>query len=435
MTETNKKRMSFLVEDDDSDGAADAPESTQDKLEKLKKPVIFTLMAFAFLACMYWLFKPSSEPKDGHKRGINDSVPQATDAGMQSDKQKAYEQALLEKKQQQQKEGLMALSDYWNEQDSSAADTAGEQLAANKEQMENQSGNNALNSYRNIQNELGSFYKDNNSEADELRRQVETLKQELEEKSAPQPYNMDNQLALMEKSYEMASKYFPTGTQQTAGAPKDTNDKRDPKPPAIPMYASKNNAVSILHKEPVDNDQLESWNENRNMRFFTVGSQEKAATAGNSIKACIHETQTVTVDNGVRIRLLQDAAIAGMVIPKGHLLTAIAKFQGNRLQLAITSVEYNGNILPVEITAYDTDGQAGLYVPYSPERSALTEVVANMGTNAGTSVSLSSTPGQQIASDLSRSAVQGMSGYFAKKVRTPKVTLKTGHRLLLVSKK
>jgi hypothetical protein len=39
---------------------------------------------------------------------------------------------------------------------------------------------------------------------------------------------------------------------------------------------------------------------------------------------------------------------------------------------------------------------------------------------------LSSSPGQQIAGDLSRGLVQGISGYFSKKMKTPKVTLKAG---------
>ncbi|ULT39915.1 conjugative transposon protein TraM [Niabella defluvii] len=73
----------------------------------------------------------------------------------------------------------------------------------------------------------------------------------------------------------------------------------------------------------------------------------------------------------MRIRLLEDTKIQGMTISKGNVVTALAKFQANRLQLIVTSIEFQGNILPVEITAYDTDGQAGLYVPFSPERSAL----------------------------------------------------------------
>ena len=58
-----------------------------------------------------------------------------------------------------------------------------------------------------------------------------------------------------------------------------------------------------------------------------------------------------------------------------------------------------------------------------------------MSQTGGTSLMLTQNAGQQIAADLSRGVVQGISGYFSKKVRTPKVSLKAGHQVFLVSKK
>ena len=46
---------------------------------------------------------------------------------------------------------------------------------------------------------------------------------------------------------------------------------------------------------------------------------------------------------------------------------------------------------------------------------------------------ISTDAGAQIASDLGKGVIQGVSGYVAKKMRTVKVTLKAGHRLLLHS--
>jgi len=57
-----------------------------------------------------------------------------------------------------------------------------------------------------------------------------------------------------------------------------------------------------------------------------------------------------------------------------------------------------------------------------------------MSQQSGTSLMLTQSAGQQVAADLSRGVVQGISGYFSKKVRTPKVTLKAGHQVFLVSK-
>ena len=94
-----------------------------------------------------------------------------------------------------------------------------------------------------------------------------------------------------------------------------------------------------------------------------------------------------------------------------------------------------GNILPIELNIYGLDGQQGLAVPYSPERTAMTDMAANMGQTSGSSIMLSTSAGQQIAGDLSRGLVQGVSNYFSKKIKTPKVTLKAGLQVLLVSKK
>ena len=190
-----------------------------------------------------------------------------------------------------------------------------------------------------------------------------------------------------------------------------------------------------MYREPTDSAFIADWNETRNRGFYTAGLTEQVIQPKNSIKACVHDEQTVVGETGVRLRLLESAQTPNRTIPKGTIVTANAKFQTGRLQLKITSIELEGNIIPVDITIYDLDGQQGLYVPYSPEMNALTEMAGNMSQTGGTSVMLTQNAGQQVAADLSRGVVQGISGYFAKKVRTPKVTLKAGYQVFLVSKK
>ena len=43
------------------------------------------------------------------------------------------------------------------------------------------------------------------------------------------------------------------------------------------------------------------------------------------------------------------------------------------MAVTVNSIESGGNILPVELTAYDIDGQAGLFVPNTAERTAMKE--------------------------------------------------------------
>src|SRR5690606_12936672 len=98
-------------------------------------------------------------------------------------------------------------------------------------------------------------------------------------------------------------------------------------------------------------------------------------------------------ESGVRMRLLETAQTPDRSIPVGTVLTANAKFQGGRLQLMITSIEYEGNIIPVDITVYHLDGQQWIYVPYSPEMNALTEIASNMSKTSGTSIMMTHSAG------------------------------------------
>ena len=439
----NKKSVVRVTEGNPAATADVLQDGTQNKMDKLKKPLIFGLMSVVFLGCMYLIFKPSTDKKEIENIGLNDAVPQATGAGMPADKGKAYELEMLERKDQEKRNALTTLSDYWNTD--SSADNENEIPEDNESygggggKNTGKSGNPALSSYRNMQSTLGSFYQNENSETMELRKQLDEMKEKLAEKDVPPVTTVDDQLALMEKSYQMAAKYLPTGTNSTEAVPTKST------PPAtttstqkelfVSFTSSRKNTISALYREPTDSAFLADWNETKNRGFYTAGLAEQVVQPKNSIKACVHDEQMVVGETGVRLRLLESAQTPNRTIPKGTIVTANAKFQGGRLQLKITSIELEGNIIRVDITIYDLDGQQGLYVPYSSEMNALTEMAGNMSQTGGTSVMLTQSAGQQAAADLSRGVVQGISGYFAKKVRTPKVTLKAGHQVFLVTKK
>ncbi|MGK6342508.1 conjugative transposon protein TraM [Chryseobacterium sp. DT-3] len=442
MENNENKRISILVEESDQKSEDLVSGNEKSNLEKLKKPLIYILMGIVFLGCLFLIFKPSAD-KDEHKdSGLNGAVPQATEIGMQSDKQKAYEQAMMDEKNQQKKNVLTSLSDYWNSDSTMQAADPNSGLNGDPTNTPSaksyQAENPALNSYRNAQATLGSFYSSNeNYESNELRKEIAGLKKQLDERDAtPAPLTINDQLQLMEKSYQMASKYLPNNgrEQRTADS---TGIKNTPVKEAFFTAFSpmRSNVVSALYREPTDKEFLENINGERNRGFYTVGVSEQAPKVKNSIKACIHENTTITTDGTVKLRLLESAKTPDFTIPSGSIVTAGAKFNNGRLMLKVSSIEASGNIFPMDINIYDLDGQLGLNVPYSAEMNALTEIASNMSQSSGTSIMMSRSAGQQIAGDLSRGLVQGVSGYFSKKVRTPKVMLKAGHLVFLVSKK
>ena len=120
-----------------------------------------------------------------------------------------------------------------------------------------------------------------------------------------------------------------------------------------------------------------------------------------------------------------------MLIPRNMVITGAARVQGERLGIELTSIEYGGTIIPVELSVFDSDGQEGIFIPGSMEIDAVREIAANMGGSLGSSINISTNAGAQLASDLGRSIIQGTSQYISKKMRTVKVHLKAGYRVLL----
>ena len=55
-----------------------------------------------------------------------------------------------------------------------------------------------------------------------------------------------------------------------------------------------------------------------------------------------------------------------------------------------------------------------------------------MGTQMGSSITITSDAGSQLAADLGRSTIQGASQYISRKMREVKVTLKANYNVLLL---
>ena len=69
----------------------------------------------------------------------------------------------------------------------------------------------------------------------------------------------------------------------------------------------------------------------------------------NTIAACVHGTQTVSDGQALRVRLLEAMAVDDRLIPKGAVLTGGTRIQGERMDVVITNVEYQGTVIPVEL--------------------------------------------------------------------------------------
>ena len=148
--------------------------------------------------------------------------------------------------------------------------------------------------------------------------------------------------------------------------------------------------------------------------------------------AYLQERAALTYDAASRIGI-----VGPLPEPDGDgkivVATGGTRIQGERMDILVETVEYKGTLFPVELEVYDVDGQQGILVPNSMEYDAAREIAAGMGTSMGSRINISTDAGAQIASDVGKGVIQGVSQYVEKKMRAVKITLKAGHRLLLHS--
>ena len=423
---------------------ADKPKLSEEQKQKLKKYAIFALMAIVFAGCMWLIFAPSEDDKAKEQQGMgfNADIPDPKGDGIVGDKMSAYEQ---EQTQQRQKERMQSLQGYAdmlesskNERVSLDLEDEPQQVASKKEKAPI---GNSVSAYQDINRTLGNFYEKpkDDPEKDEMKKKLEELEARLNEKDDKQSA-VDEQLALMEKSYQLAAKYMPQGELNSNNSLKSKIDNygknsssRNGKTKVSPVRQVQKQTVSALAQEISDEDLYRMYDQPRNTGFNTMDATI-GVTDRNTISAVIHDDQKVIDGQTTRLRLTEPLVAGSTLIPENTILTGVAKIQGERLDILISSIEYQGTIIPVEMVTYDTDGQKGIYIPGSLEMNAAKEIVANMGNSVGTSFTMTQSTGAQLASDLSKGAIQGVSAYMQKKIKQVKVTLKSGYRVMLMPK-
>lgn len=407
-------------------------ELTPQQVQQRRKMIVFPLMFLAFAGCMYLIFAPSGKEDVNVESvgGFNADIPLPAEDGIIADKQAAYEQAMMNRKR---KEKIQSLQDFGFTTEEEAGETKPEiDLIPEEEDVQPRraGGASSANAYRDINHQLSTFYETPvvDEEKEDLKRQVAELTDRLQQQQNATP-TADDQMALLEKSYELAARYMNGG--QVAQVPVTGSIER--KPDAVAVQAVRETTVSGLQQPMSDADFIRAYSQPRNYGFNTaVGTGY--AMGKNTVAACIHQDQTLTDGQAVKLRLLEPMQAGNIVVPKNTLVAGTAKVQGERLDILVSSIEYAGNIIPVELAVFDTDGQKGLSVPSSMEQEAFNEAMANIGSGLGTSISFAQSAGQQVAMDVTRGLLQGTSGYLAKKFRTVKVKLKAGYKVMLYAK-
>ena len=391
---------------------------------------------------MYLIFAPTDADKDKEalQSGLNVNIPQATDNKLTDDKQKAYEFSSDEKKNKDRERAIGTLAEMYSSENTNEPDTENSNNSNTTVNNNNESSSHIDRSVREYQaasQAVSNFYEnDYDYEKEQMREELEYLRQELKDMEESQSEE-EKQLELLEKSYQMASKYLPTN-MNTQTSVSDTTNKSHISSTfngqSMEVLPASKPVVSSLIQPMTDEEFTEEYSKERNMSLITP-----PANTDNSQKntfACnVDRTTTIRDNETLQLRLLESVRIDENIIPRNALLTAKSKLSGNRMMLYVTTIELGENIYPVKLTAYDMDGLEGVFIPGSDEMDALKEVGANVGGSVGTSFTFSSSAKDQIISDAARGLMQGTSNYLVKKIRTIKVTFKSGHRLMLMPTK
>lgn len=138
------------------------------------------------------------------------------------------------------------------------------------------------------------------------------------------------------------------------------------------------------------------------------------------VPVVVHEDQVVRAGQPVKLRLTKSINVDGTAVPANTILHAVCKPNGDRLQLVVQSVQLRGQLIPLDMEAYDTDGAAGVNVPgLSDQLSPQMKSSAVTGVHVPTRSGLLNT----VMSTIRMGASTAM--------RQPTIRLKGGYNLYL----
>nr|WP_199077424.1 conjugative transposon protein TraM [Pedobacter sp. ASV19] len=165
--------------------------------------------------------------------------------------------------------------------------------------------------------------------------------------------------------------------------------------------------------------------------FYSTDDPVNEQEEQNAVDAVIAETQTLVSGSTVKMRLLDDIFVNGILIPKDQFLYGTAALSGERLVIKIPSIRFKKSVYPVSLSVMDIDGLEGIYIP-----GAIARDVAKESTDrAIQDLSFGSSMSNSIGIQAAGTGLEAAKSFFSKKVKLIKVTVKAGYKVLLRDEK
>ncbi len=161
--------------------------------------------------------------------------------------------------------------------------------------------------------------------------------------------------------------------------------------------------------------------------FYSYSDEkELKRTEQNAIEAIIASNQTIINGAVVKLRLLNNAYINGILIPKNILIAGIATLDGERLNVEINSIRSGKSIYIVKLEIYDMDGLPGIYIPGTINRE-----VAKESLNNSLSLADMTTLDPSLKAQATATGIGTIKSLVSKKARLVRVQVKAGYKVLL----
>lgn len=317
--------------------SGDEPLTPEEKRRRAKF-VIYPLFFLMFAGAILLIYAPTQKEREeaGKGLGFNTEIPSPEETRMEGNKVSAYERDALAKKERKRKDTFQEMSELFNKKRNDTLRVAqggvNVELPPEPEAMTPRSPvRSSTEAYRNMNRSLHTIHEPRDHPQDkELLRRIENLeKRQSGEHPDGGGQSLEEKMALMEKSYELAARY--NGKQTTAAPAADRKERTA----ARPVKQVRQQVVSSLSRPMNDEEGISG---ERNTGFHTpIG--KTLSPDRNTIAACVHGTQTVSDGQALRLRLLEPMAVDDRLIPKGTLLTGSARIQGERLDVLVETVE------------------------------------------------------------------------------------------------
>ncbi|MFR9496782.1 MAG: conjugative transposon protein TraM [Rikenellaceae bacterium] len=408
------------------------PMTREQRRKFIERYLLYPTVALIGVIIVYLIFASPSNEEPKTQSEFNVTVPEAVEEELAESKKSAY--AKEQTKQADEDRGAMitlAQKMIGEKREKTPEVTPKEKVAASTE------------AYRNMNRTVGTFYTTPkvDTEKERMQKELDELKEQLAKGEQSQPsMGVEEQIALMEKSYELAAKYSPNGQgaqQQPTTTPQIENAKKSTsgKDAANAVGQVREVVVSALAQEMSNAEFMDQYSQPRNYGFNTaIGGDE--ISKRNTISAVIHSDQTITDGGAVKLRLTEPMMVGDKLLPRNSFVTGEGKVQGERLNISVSHMVYQGTLIPVELTVVDSDGQSGIFIPNSMEINAVKEVAASLGSTMGTTINLNQqSAGDQILTEVGKGAIQGASQYVSKKMQEVRVHLKAGYQIMLYQKR